>query len=305
MLPNFAILLHMFSLYAFSIASNSTCYYPNGDVAIDHTPCNSRAANSACCSAYDLCLENSYCFNRVGRMTRSSCTDSGWNSSACPYFCRDGDSPFLHGTVAASSLLFGLSSWDWVKRWWSTVYSSSDIGLSSVIISNTSGVLFCCGMGYDEATGNCSSRTRQVEHRPFTLPESVVIFNRTSGSTTFPAALPAQSQFTAVATATRHELTVGLSVGLPLLTATLAALGMFYRERRLRLILANSPTGSGLQCPTTVLVSMGTNKIFEFDGTPVVKELAASYMSEVREKGFEVIWFRGGNMVFLLIFRLR
>lgn len=126
-------------------------------------------------------------------------------------------------------------------------------------------------------------------NRPFTLPDSIVIFNRTTGSTILPAALPAQSQYTAVTTAPGHELTVGLSVGLPLLIATLAAIGMYYRERRLRLTLANSPTGSGLQYPTTVLVSMGTNKIFEFDGTPVVKELAASYMSEVGQKGFEVI----------------
>lgn len=126
-------------------------------------------------------------------------------------------------------------------------------------------------------------------HLPFTLAPSVVIFNRTTGSTFLPAAVPAQCQSVTVAATTKYELTVGLSVGLPLLTATLAALGMFHRERRLRLKLANSPAGSGLQCPTTVLVSMGTNKAHEFDGTPVVKELATSYLSEVGEKGFEVI----------------
>ena len=128
-----------------------------------------------------------------------------------------------------------------------------------------------------------------MEHVPFTLPESVIIFNRTSGSTVLPAALPAQSSYTAVATTTRQELMVGLSIGLPLLIAMLAALGMYYRERRLRLRLANRPVDLGPSQPTTVLVSMGTNKVFEFDGTPVVKELAAGYMSELGEKGFEMI----------------
>lgn len=163
------------------------------------------------------------------------------------------------------------------------------IGLSWVTITNVSGILFCCGTGYDETNGTCSSRTRQMDHMPFTLPESVVIFNRTSGSTIFPAAVPIQSSYYAVATPTRHELMVGLSIGLPLLIAMMAALGMFYRERRLRLKLANRPVDSGPQQPTTVLVSMGTNKVFEFDGEPVVKELAAGYMSELGEKGFEMI----------------
>lgn len=126
-------------------------------------------------------------------------------------------------------------------------------------------------------------------HLPFTLPESAVIFNRASGSTILPVALPAQSQLFTVATTRRHELSVGLSIGLPLLTTTVAALAMYYRERRLRLKLANSSVASGSQYPTTVLVSMGTNQVFEFDGTPVVKELAASYKSELAEKGFEVI----------------
>lgn len=69
----------------------------------------------------------------------------------------------------------------------------------------------------------------------------------------------------------------------------LAALGMYFRERRLRLRLANSPVDLGPPQPTTVLVSMGTNKVFEFDGTPVVKELPAGYMSGLGEKGFEMI----------------
>lgn len=126
-------------------------------------------------------------------------------------------------------------------------------------------------------------------HLPFTLPESIVIFNRTTGSTTLPDAVPAESLIpVATAPSTKHDVTVALGVGIPLLTAALVALGMFCRERRLRLKLTNGP-GSGLQHPTTVLVSMGTNKVYEFEGTPVVKELAASYIGELGKNPFEVI----------------
>lgn len=172
------------------------------------------------------------------------------------------------------------------------VYAESDLGLSSVTISPSTGIVFCCGMGFDESTGNCSTHTRQMGQSPFNLPASAVIYDRTTGAT-IPAAVPGQSfcaaATTKVASTAKRDVTIALGTGLPLLTATLAALGLFRRERRRRLTLANSPAGSGLQNPTTVLVSLGTNKVYEFEGTPAVKELDASYIPELGGSGFEVI----------------
>lgn len=79
-----------FSNAAANSNSNSICYYPNKEIAEGETPCNSSAEHSSCCSTDDVCLSNSYCFNRSGRVVRSSCTDRNWESAACPYFCRDG-----------------------------------------------------------------------------------------------------------------------------------------------------------------------------------------------------------------------
>lgn len=105
---NLAVLFYVFSLCALLIAASSTCYYPDGGIATDHEPCNSSAENSACCSADSVCLSNSYCFSRTGRIIRSSCTDRQWQSSACPYFCRDGNSPLLHRGGGKPSLFFHL-----------------------------------------------------------------------------------------------------------------------------------------------------------------------------------------------------
>lgn len=152
--------------------------------------------------------------------------------------------------------------------------------MSSVTFNAATGVMFCCGNGYDESSNNCTGSTRQMGRAPFTIPRSHIIFNRTTGSTIFPGAVPAAASTTVgTATSTKHDVAVGLGVGIPLLIVTLVALGLPRRERRLRMKLAKNPGSAPPPPPsttTTVLVSMSTKRIYEFDGAPVVKELAAS-----------------------------
>lgn len=70
-----------------------SCYFPNGKVASDHTPCNTSADDSHCCASADACLTNNYCLSASGNFTntlvRGSCTDSTWRANACPLQCFD------------------------------------------------------------------------------------------------------------------------------------------------------------------------------------------------------------------------
>lgn len=92
----FIILSISFLPIVYCSKSNSTCYYPSGRIAENDTPCHSQADNSACCPRDSVCLGNSYCFDPLGRMMRSGCTDSTWSDISCPHFCRDGEYLLFH-----------------------------------------------------------------------------------------------------------------------------------------------------------------------------------------------------------------
>ena len=84
------------ALYLFadiSIASNTTCYYPDG-LESKGSPCNPTADVSTCCGPGFVCLSNGLCTPGPNdrktydyKFYRSSCTDPTWKSSACPNFC--------------------------------------------------------------------------------------------------------------------------------------------------------------------------------------------------------------------------
>jgi len=89
--------LYLFlALYLFtdiSVASNTTCYFPDG-LESKGSPCNPTANVSTCCGPGFVCLSNGLCTPGPNdrktydyKFYRSSCTDSTWKSSACPNFC--------------------------------------------------------------------------------------------------------------------------------------------------------------------------------------------------------------------------
>ena len=84
------------------------CYFPKGNVANGHSPCNASAAESWCCAAKDYCLSNGFCLQasdvHANRIGRGSCTDQEWNSPACPRECVDGEYHMLHNPFARSVL---------------------------------------------------------------------------------------------------------------------------------------------------------------------------------------------------------
>lgn len=74
--------------------SNAQCYYPNGQATQENDiPCTS--GDSACCPSDWTCLNNGLCYNdHEDYLTRFTCTDKSWNSTACPQICL-GDSKSL------------------------------------------------------------------------------------------------------------------------------------------------------------------------------------------------------------------
>lgn len=79
------------------MANAQTCYYPDGSVASNDSPCRSSSVGegpSACCDPADICLNNGLCLAQWGGevISRGSCTDRSWQSPACSQYCADGKS---------------------------------------------------------------------------------------------------------------------------------------------------------------------------------------------------------------------
>ena len=67
----------------------SKCYSPNGQTLTTDEPCDPEANASACCPSSAFCLSGGMCIE-AGTVSRGSCTDANWDSSACASFCREG-----------------------------------------------------------------------------------------------------------------------------------------------------------------------------------------------------------------------
>ncbi|KAK3292907.1 uncharacterized protein B0H64DRAFT_476539 [Chaetomium fimeti] len=65
------------------------CYYPNGQIAVNDSPCDPDADDSPCCAGGQgtTCLSNKLCRGPDGNTVRGSCTDKRWDSPDCALFC--------------------------------------------------------------------------------------------------------------------------------------------------------------------------------------------------------------------------
>ena len=80
--------------------ANAKCYFPDGSIATNDTPCNSAATSnsvSACCGHSDICLDNALCLMQHDDLgiVRGSCTDETWQSPECAQYCPDGNRHLL------------------------------------------------------------------------------------------------------------------------------------------------------------------------------------------------------------------
>lgn len=75
--------------------TRSICYFPDGTIPRQDTPCQSEG-ESTCCGAGYACLSNNLCkltehvpnpASDQSEWVRGSCTDRSWKSPNCPNFC--------------------------------------------------------------------------------------------------------------------------------------------------------------------------------------------------------------------------
>lgn len=84
------IIMHLYILVllAASRIALAQCYYPNGDLAVPDSPCDSDADVSSCCGGSGTeCMSNRLCQDPNGRVIRGSCTDKTWTSPECGRYC--------------------------------------------------------------------------------------------------------------------------------------------------------------------------------------------------------------------------
>ena len=77
------------------ISASAECYYPNGELSPNDTPCRDDTKDSVCCGQGYACLSNGICQatgkelkkSGASEFARGGCTDKTWRSSNCPLFC--------------------------------------------------------------------------------------------------------------------------------------------------------------------------------------------------------------------------
>ena len=147
-----------------------TCYYPDGTVAPGDTPCHSLSiggGSSACCAKAHVCLSNNLCLHTDSQeaIARGSCTDETWQSSECAQYCSDGSSPnrlsLLHTDISI------------------IVNPSGGLDINLVVVDRK--YMFCCG-NMNPFNNTCLTSSKG-SFSPFFIQAGLVVFNRTSGST--------------------------------------------------------------------------------------------------------------------------
>ena len=86
----------LFNWYASTLVQGQ-CYYPGGDLASNHRPCNVHFVTSLCCPQGWTCFDNGLCavtdtndlagVSAVGFASRGACTNPLWDQTACGDFC--------------------------------------------------------------------------------------------------------------------------------------------------------------------------------------------------------------------------
>ncbi|KAI1269832.1 hypothetical protein F5Y18DRAFT_371754 [Xylariaceae sp. FL1019] len=98
-------------LFLFRLAE-SICYYPDGTVAPQDTPCDDDSSESTCCGQGYACLSNHICQatgeerhkNGATEFVRGSCTDKNWRSGSCPAFCVNPEAPSFDLTAGGMGM---------------------------------------------------------------------------------------------------------------------------------------------------------------------------------------------------------
>lgn len=68
-----------------AVTHAATCYYPDGSISSNMTPCPD---SQTCCGTAHACLTNGLCFGaNLGVIYRGSCAKKSWPEVDCPNVC--------------------------------------------------------------------------------------------------------------------------------------------------------------------------------------------------------------------------
>ncbi|EON69515.1 hypothetical protein W97_08775 [Coniosporium apollinis CBS 100218] len=187
-------------------AMAQTCYWPNGDPAPGYVACNPQESYSMCCRGDSLaaCLSTGLCiWLQDFSIDRGACTDRDWSSNWCSPTCRDTpDDEHADVTPCANN-----------PATYCCANGTSGIVAEDVILPNS---MFASV--YMPPAVSTGSATSSLLSTPSSLAPSVV--TTTAASTA------------RLASDTCHEVAIGAGVGATLGIAFLAALGLYFWERR-------------------------------------------------------------------------
>ncbi|PYI01214.1 hypothetical protein BO78DRAFT_464786 [Aspergillus sclerotiicarbonarius CBS 121057] len=200
------------------LAAGTTCYFPEGNVADDYTPCSDNG-DSFCCNEDSICLSNGLCtsMHQPYVLGRGACTSQNWNeSSVCNDVC--------HGITTAWGSACSLILYSDVN--------GKKLYCPNSITSNGTNSIGCANgvSPIQVATGKPIAGKAYLAQ--YTLNSALTTTN-TSSSSSSPADGDQVSRATLAA--------VGAGVGVPLGLLAMASLGFGFHERRKRVRLQNSP----------------------------------------------------------------
>ncbi|KAF8852028.1 hypothetical protein BDZ45DRAFT_750030 [Acephala macrosclerotiorum] len=215
-------------------AASNSCYYPDGSIASSDSPCNSTASAtdaSLCCPAGWACLSNSVCMStpestgynpQAPAYGRGSCTDQSWGSSACPYFCDQGND--AKGAAPMSKCPSNTND---------TYCCNSEPLCNCAIGDNT---IDFTGYYIVETTigavASSTSKTTSSSPSSSTSPSSSMAIS--TSSTDSVTTTSAETSTSTPASSTNQAVIIGLGVGIPLAVFAIAgALYLFHRHRQL------------------------------------------------------------------------
>ncbi|KAL3426830.1 hypothetical protein PVAG01_00339 [Phlyctema vagabunda] len=211
-------------------STNSTCFYPDGNVAKSFVAC-SATGDGGCCLESDFCTGLGYCIsNAKGYHYRGACTDSTWFNPSCPNYC-------LADTNSGNTTSVNVIACDGAENGgtWCCAYDGNCCS-SSATYTPYFGTIFAqpgsstAAVDSSVTTSSSSSATTtsttSATSASSSQPQAVT--TPTSSSAPQAASIPVKQSDD---TRTRN---VGLGVGIPLGLLALAGAFLFFRERNKR-----------------------------------------------------------------------
>ncbi|GCB27440.1 hypothetical protein AAWM_10325 [Aspergillus awamori] len=221
------------------LVAGTTCYFPEGNVAEDYTPCSDNGV-SFCCNKDSICLSNGLCtsMHQPYVLGRGACTSQSWNdTSVCDDVC--------HGITTAWSSACSLILYGTVN--------GVKLYCPNSIISNGTDSLGCAngvspisvGTGKPIA-GKAYLASYSLLPTASTATSTATATSTTEPDTSSPSTTTADESCSSSTAANSNQVSratvtaVGAGVGVPLGLLALASLGYGFNERRKRLQLQNA-----------------------------------------------------------------